>query len=64
VPQDDARAYLWLNVAAAQSGGQLGGGADRVRLEAELPRADQEALLALAIACREASFRDCEAPLE
>jgi hypothetical protein len=64
VPQDNARAYLWLNVAAAQSGGQLGGGADRVRLEAELPRTQQEELLALAIACRQARFQNCEAALD
>jgi hypothetical protein len=64
VPQDNQRAYLWLNVAAAGSGGQLGGGADRVRLETELPREQQETLLALAVACREARFQNCEAELD
>ena len=59
--RDSARAYLWLSVADAASGGTT----ERVSLErvagrlAPAARADADRLAA---ACRETAFKDCAEP--
>jgi TPR repeat protein len=60
VRRDDARAYLWLSVAAASADG-----IDREALEkvaARLSPTAREAADRLAAACRESAFKDCGEP--